>query len=91
MQTVKQAEIARISNMLREHIDEPKMATDLCAKRILDGNYEKIPFFWRKTQNEVLLYAPNCTISYDVVTGELIKCGPSNMGLYLKTANKLVI
>lgn len=91
MQTVKQAEIARISNMLRQHIDDSKMATDLTAKRILDGNYDKIPFSWRKTQNEVVIYCTNCTISYDVVTGELVKCGPSNMDLYLNTATKLVI
>lgn len=86
MQTIKQAEIVRISTALTLNMDLPKSVTDLCAKRILDGNYDKIPLQWRQTQKEIVIYFDNCTISYDTITGELVKCPPSNMDLYLKNA-----
>jgi len=87
MQTVKQAEIARISGVLSANIDEPKSVTDKCAKRILDRNFDKIPLSYRRTQNEILIYAEECTISYDLITGEIVKCKRSDMDLYLNTPN----
>ena len=87
MQTVKQAEIARISNVLLSNIDVPKSITDICAKRILDRNFDKTPLSYRRTQNEILFYAYECTISYDLITGEIVKCKRSEMDLYLNAPN----
>jgi len=88
MQTCKQAEIIRISNALQANMGSlPKETADKCAKRIVEGNYDKIPLSWRRAQKEILVYAEECTISYDLVSGEIVKCKRSDMDLYLAPLN----
>ena len=92
MQTARHEGCVRISNFIQNSIteascDNPKETANTCAKRILDGNFKYIPFSWRRTQNEILLYTEDCTISYDFVTGELMKCKQSNFDIYLAPVN----
>jgi hypothetical protein len=88
MQTCKQAEVIRISNALQVNMGSlPKETADKCAKRIVEGNWDLIPLSWRRAQKEILVYAEECTISYDLVSGEIVKCKRSDMDLYLNPVN----
>jgi hypothetical protein len=92
MQTARHEECVRISNFIQKCIteasaDDVVQVANTCAKRILDGNFDYIPFSWRRTQNEILLYTEECTISYDLITGELLKCKQSNFDLWLAPVN----
>jgi hypothetical protein len=86
MRTIRQQLIADISANIAK-IGFSKQESDVTAKRFVQRVWDKLPVSYRITQNEMVFYGENGTLSVDMRTHEMcVWPQPSELDLWLAKA-----